>query len=221
MKKNYWSKYYSKSKKELSFPAEGVIRIFKGTFPKLRIKFKKKHKILDVGFGDGRHLNFLKHLGLKVYGVEVAQNIIDKLKEKNSNLYYGFASNLPFRNDYFNLLLSWNSCYYMGKNKNNLDFNKVILEFKRVLKQNGYLILSVPTQKNFIFKKSVKINSKYRKVSSDYFGLRNGEIMRCYNYKSELRNDFQKYFKNFCFSTIDIDCFGLAYHWIVMVAQKK
>ena len=73
MNKNYWSKYYLNSKKEISFPAEAVIRIFRGTFPKLRIKFKKKQKILDVGFGDGRHLNFFKHLILLILMVHRIQ----------------------------------------------------------------------------------------------------------------------------------------------------
>ena len=66
-RKNYepkkkWAKIFIK-KKNISYPAEGVIRIFKGSFPKLKLNFKKTNKILDLGFVDGRHLMFLKKLG--------------------------------------------------------------------------------------------------------------------------------------------------------------
>ena len=66
MNKNYYSDYWLKNKnKQISFPAEAVIRIFKGKFPKLKFQFKKKQKILDVGFGDGRHIYFFKNLPIK------------------------------------------------------------------------------------------------------------------------------------------------------------
>ena len=66
-RKNYepqkkWGKLFSK-RNNISYPAEGVIRIFKGSFPKLKLNFKKNNKILDLGFGDGRHLMFFKKLG--------------------------------------------------------------------------------------------------------------------------------------------------------------
>ena len=64
--KNYWSTHYKKNK-NIAYPAEAVIRIFKGTFPNLKFKHKINSKILDIGFGDGRHLFFFKNLDLDVY----------------------------------------------------------------------------------------------------------------------------------------------------------
>ena len=69
--KKKWTKLFNKLIIFLS--AEGVIRIFKGGFPKLKLKYKKNNKILDLGFGDGRHLMFLKKLGLNVLELRFLQ----------------------------------------------------------------------------------------------------------------------------------------------------
>lgn len=225
MNKNYYNDYRIKNKnREISYPAEAVIRIFKGKFPKLRFKFKKKQKILDVGFGDGRHLLFFKNLGLKVYGTEISENInsIVKKKLKIKNLKVGVAQELPYKNNFFDILLGWNSIYYMGQLNYAPNFQNTPRELSRVIKKNGYIIISVPTDKCFIFNNSKKIiNKKYRIIKKDFFKLRNGETMRCFSSEKEVKFEFKKCFKKFSFSKIKIGCFGLNYEWIVMTAQKK
>jgi ubiquinone/menaquinone biosynthesis C-methylase UbiE len=232
LKRNYHTLFYKKEiKHEIAYPAESVIRIFKGNFPKLNFKFKKKQKILDVGFGDGRHLVFFKKLGLKVYGTEVTKDIIKitKKKLKIKNLAVGTSLSLPYKDSFFDILITWNSCYYMGYRNFNANFKKVPKELSRVLKKNAYIIISVPTLKCFIFNKSSyppkffykKLIKNYRIIKNDYFKYRNGEVMRCFLNKKDLKKEFTKYFKNLSFSSIKIDCFGLNYDWIVMVGQKK
>ena len=50
--------------------------------------------------------------------------------------------------------------------------------------------------------------------------MRNGEIMRKFNNEKEIKNDFSKYFKKFNFSSIEIEWFGLNYHFHIFVAEK-
>ena len=45
--------------------------------------------------------------------------------------------------------------------------------------------------------------------------------MRKFNNEKEIRNDFSKYFKKFNFSSIEIEWFGLNYHFHIFVAEKK
>lgn len=220
---NDYIKYFKKIK-TTAYPAEAIIRIFKGKYPKLDLKYKKKNKILDIGFGDGRHLFFFKSLGLDVYGVDIHKDIIENIKTKNMNfkLKIGSADYLPFKNNFFNIIVAWNSCYYMGKNKDNLNFCNVVKEIAKKIKKNGSLICSVPTKENFIFKDSEVIKKNYRLIKNDFFSqLRNGEIMRCFSSYLDIKNEFGIHFKNFQFSKISIDCFGLAYEWLIFVAQKK
>ena len=218
-----WSVLYSKTN-STAYPAEGVIRIFKGKFPNLNLKIKKNEKILDTGFGDGRHFTLFKDLGLKVYGCEISNKIISIAKKKfkflKRNLKVGFNDNLNYKSNFFNYLLSWNSCYYMNP-KNPFNFNKHVEEFSRVLKPNGILIISIPKKSCFIYKDSKIIKKGYRIIKNDYFKLREGQIMRCFQNKYEIENNLKNYFKNFVHSSIEIDWFGLNYHWHILIAKKK
>ena len=221
MTKNSWTSYYLKKKTQLSYPAEAVIRIFNGKYPNLNFQYKKNDKILDIGFGDGRHLFFFKSINLDVYGIEISKLILKKIKTKKFNLKKGNCHNIPFNNYFFDIIFAWNSCYYMGKNKKNFDLKKNIFEMHSKLKRNGFIILSFPTKNCFIFSKSISIKKKYRIIKNDYFKMRNGEIMRFFKNKKEIKDEFKSLFLNFSFKTISIDCFGIKYNWIVMIAQKK
>ncbi|MCX6984812.1 MAG: methyltransferase domain-containing protein, partial [Lentisphaerae bacterium] len=66
----------------LSFPSEYVIRILKGTYPRLNLDKNayKDGKLCDIGCGDGRNLLLAKTCGFDIYGVEISQEIVDKIK---------------------------------------------------------------------------------------------------------------------------------------------
>ena len=130
----------------------------------------------------------------------------------------GNNSNIPYGKSFFDFLLSWNSCYYMD---GDLAFEKVVKEFARVLKKDGYLILSIPKKTCFIYKNSKKVKKGYRMIMDDPFKVRNGQIMRYFKNENEIKYSFSKYFKNFIFASIEDDCFGLNYHWHLLVCRKK
>lgn len=219
-----WSKYLST--KEMSFPSEYVIRIFKGSYPRLNLdknSFMGK-KICDVGCGDGRNLVLLHQCGFKTYGTEIKEEIVNKTKLNLkklgilSEIRIGTTEDIAFENNFFDYLLSWNSCYYMGKN---MDFSKHVREFSRILKKNGYLIMSIPKKSCFIYHGSRKIADGYRIIRNDPFGVRNGEIFRIFNDENEITKTFSKHFKNFIFGSIIDDCFGYDYHWHIVVCQRR
>lgn len=223
--KDNWSKTFSGS--DMAWPAEYVIRIFKGKYPKL--DFKKENfdskKILDIGCGDGRNLAFLNQCGFNLYGMEITSEIVDKAKTnlekagiKHVGLKVGTNDNIPYEKEYFDYLLSWNQCYYMG---NIEDFNMYIEEFNRVLKKEGYMILSIPKKSCFIYKGCKIIREGYALIQNDPFGVRNGEILKIFENEKEIEDHFSKYFKNFVFGSINDDCFGFDYHWHLVVCQKK
>lgn len=220
-----WVRHFSKAGK-ISFPSEGIIRIFLGNYPKLRFKYKKKQKILDLGYGDGRHLLFLKKQNLTVYGVEISEKIneitrklLKKNKVNNLILKKGNNEKIPFDKEYFDHLVSWNSCYYMQNHNSN--FEDHVKEMARVLKKSGYIILSIPKFNCFIFDKAKIIRKKYVVIKNDYFKGRNGQIMRRFKNVNEIKLDFSKYFKDFIISEIDMEWFGLKYSWHVVIAKKK
>jgi SAM-dependent methyltransferase len=222
--KNQWSRHFGNT--EMAWPSEYVIRIFKGRYPRLNLKSDtcEGKKICDVGCGDGRNLVLLKKLGFDVHGIEITEEIIERASNnlKNAGIYgftlkVGVNDKIPYGDDSFDYLLSWNSCYYMG---DNTDFNDYVREFARVIKRNGFLILSVPKCSCFIFRDSEQVREGYRIIKNDPFEVRNGEIMRIFKNEDEIKDVFSSHFKDFIFGSIQDDCFGLDYHWHLVVCRK-
>ena len=221
-----WDQIYS-SNNEISYPAEGVIRIFKGTAPDLAMPRETGNSILDVGAGDGRHIPFLTGLGYEVSATEITDSICDVLNLRMQSLSVhscikkGHAGKLPFNDSTFDRLLTWNSCYYMSHA--GLDFTAHVVEMARVICPGGWIIASIPKKTSFIFKNSVPAsNVGYRTINDDYFdGSRNGEIMRCFEDRVDLVSTFSPNFTDFCHADIDMSWFGLDYHWHVFCARKK
>lgn len=220
-----WAGIYKKE--DLYYPAEGVIRILKGRFPDLDMRFLEKGtKILDLGAGDGRHFPLFNQLGFDIYGLEITKEIVDEINNKISGLgidclvKVGVASNIPFDDGFFDVLLTWNSCYYMEHRNTNFDLH--VSEMARTIKKDGYIICSVPKFNSFIFDNSEEYSTPgYKIIHDDFFGLREGQLMRCFSSRSELEDSFSEYFSDFRHADLDMDWFGLSYKWHVFVAKRK
>ena len=214
------------NKKNIAYPAEYVIRIFKGDYPKLKLSknsFLKK-KICDISCGDGRNLAFLNACGFDIYGTEISQTIVNNTKKNllkfniKPVLKVGNNSTINFKDNFFDYLLSWNAIYYMGET---LDFNSHVNEHARVLKKNGYLVMSIPKLSFPYFKGTKKLNSEYCIIKNDPLKIRNGHILRYFKNQSEIKKAFSKKFKNFIFGSVEDDCFGYNYDWYLVICQKK
>ena len=222
-----WKSLYNENN-DVAFPAEGVIRIFKGKFPNLLMPSDHEGlSILDLGCGDGRHLPFLNGLGYTVSATEISEIISVTIQKKMLSLGIevdvasGHAGNIPFKSGAFDRLLTWNSCYYMSSGSG--QFEDHVAEMARVLKSDGWIIASIPKKTSFIFKNTTPgKRDGYRTIEDDYFqGLRNGEVMRCMEDVSDLETSFGPYFQNFCHADLDMEWFGLRYHWHVFCAQRR
>jgi hypothetical protein len=91
-----------------------------------------------------------------------------------------------------------------------------------VIKKDGWIICSIPKKTCFIYKDSRSAEvTGFRVLAKDPWGTREGEIMKCYDSRNEIESEFGELFGDFCHADIDMDWFGLAYHWHVFVAKKK
>jgi SAM-dependent methyltransferase len=217
-----YEKYYLKKRREKLYPTEFVVRIFKGNYPNFKLskqkKFEKK-KILDLSFGDGRNLLFLKNLGFEVHGTEISKKIIGNFKEKKKIKFkVGKNCNIPYMNNFFDYILSWNSCYYLDKDTEILDNIK---EISRILKKNGFFIGTIPLLSTYYFLNSKKIKKYKFQIRNDYLNIRNNSYLAGLNNKKELKKIIVKYFKNIKVAHSFNDYFGIKEDLLVFCCQKK
>jgi arsenite methyltransferase len=110
------------------------------------VKLKPNMKALDIGCGNGFPLFELAgRLGKdsKVYGIDSYDKAIEEVKEKisvfnqtNAEAIFCVAEELPFENDYFDLIVSNNGI----NNVQNLD--KTISECYRTIKPGGQFVFT-------------------------------------------------------------------------------
>ncbi|NUM50705.1 MAG: class I SAM-dependent methyltransferase [Flavobacteriales bacterium] len=119
---------------------------------------KGNEVVLDIACGTGFGSYLLsKATKSEVIGGDLSHEAIGlcNSKWKNSNLYFQNidGANLSFADNYFDVVVSFETIEHTA------EFNKMISEFKRVLKPNGFVFLSTP---NFI------VNSPTGRVTNPF-----------------------------------------------------
>lgn len=103
--------------------------------------------VLDAACGEGYGTNMLSEYALKVYGLDIDEETIEHAKEKytKANIEYqqGSIEELPFPNDYFDVVASFETIEHVNEEIQ----AKFLKEIKRVLKADGTLIMSTPNKK--------------------------------------------------------------------------
>jgi len=98
----------------------------------------KNRKILSIGAGTGEELQLLKNFG-EVYVIDIEKNALDLIPD---NLYKEKrvcdACNNPYKDNFFDLVVAFDVFEHIG------DDEKACSEVRRVIKNKGLLILTVP-----------------------------------------------------------------------------
>ena len=101
-------------------------------------KLGSNSKILDIGCGKGYLLYDLKKLipDCEIFGIDISRYAINNCKKEISkNLTIGSSCELPWGNNYFDLVISINTLH----NLYCFELEKSLLEIERVGKQNKYI----------------------------------------------------------------------------------
>ena len=101
-------------------------------------KLPENPKILDVGCGKGFLLyDFLKiRPDAEIYGIDISSYAIENSKkEVKENLIHGNSNNLPWEDNYFDLVISINTLHCLHC----YDLEESLKEMERVGKKNKYL----------------------------------------------------------------------------------
>ncbi|MCX8193917.1 MAG: class I SAM-dependent methyltransferase [Candidatus Pacearchaeota archaeon] len=102
-------------------------------------------KILDIGCGNGKHMILAAKSGIDAYGIDISPIAI-KLAKKSAankkvkvNFKVGNALSMKFPKNYFDAIIDFSCFTHISKPYWNKYFKQVL----RVLKPEGYYLLSV------------------------------------------------------------------------------
>ncbi|MCX7997677.1 MAG: class I SAM-dependent methyltransferase [Leptospiraceae bacterium] len=125
-----WNEHYTKEKSRLIYPDENLVRIL--------AKLPHEGKALDFGAGSGRHSFLLKSLGFQVTALDYAKNSLQMIQEFDKDIHVVHAESppYPFIENEFSVIVSWGVLHY----NTDEEIIKILQEYKRILKENGYLI---------------------------------------------------------------------------------
>lgn len=94
--------------------------------------------VLDNGCGGGSFF-YEKHLGKKIYGIDIR-----KVPNYQTNFRIANSTNLPFGEDYLDCVVFSGVIQYIK------DYNKALLEIKRVLKNKGRFVFATLNKKSLL-----------------------------------------------------------------------
>jgi len=131
-------------------------------------------KGLEVGVGTGR---FAKPLGIDT-GIDPSKNMLKIAKLRGIKTFQGYGENLPFEDCSFDfVLLAFTLCFVDNP-------KKVIAEAKRVLKDNGRIIIGIIDKNSKIGKiyEEKKEKSKFYRIAKFYSTEEIIELLKEHNF---------------------------------------
>jgi ubiquinone/menaquinone biosynthesis C-methylase UbiE len=98
----------------------------------------QKAKILDVGCGTGAVMEHLLENNNEVCGVDMNDVALEFCRQKGLDVKKGLADNMPFQDDYFDIVLALDVLEHLDHPE------AAVVEVKRILKKGGLFIVTVP-----------------------------------------------------------------------------
>lgn len=147
--------------------------------------------ILDCGAGGSNPpLSLFHEFGYRTYGIEISKIQLEKANmfcvEHNMelNITYGDMKKIPFNNEFFSFLFSYNTSVHMRKE----EFSLALSDFYRVLKNGGLCYVNFLSEECASYGKGILVGEGEFIQTED-----NEEVFYCH-YKDK---EVEQYFKNF------------------------
>lgn len=179
------------------WPSETLIRLFKGRFiSELDRDFRGK-SVLDVGCGDGNNLLLYASLGLKIFATEISNEVCQLVSDRMNSIGYsadirvGENSTLPFADNSFDYLVSWNTIHYEPTAER---MSQAIREYARVLKPGGRFFISTTGRDHLILEGARSVGPNQYQIAIDDF--RRGQTFFYFDDPSDILYYFEPHFRD-------------------------
>ncbi len=222
---NAYSAFYHERNPRCVYPVEFVVRAFLGDYPRRKKNtspYNGKY-VLDMGFGDGRNMPLLYNLGMRVFGVEISQDICDLTQARMLSLgisvetRVGSNKAIPFNDAFFDTVLACHACYYVdpvSRFKDNID------EIARVLKPGGTFVFSAPIGTSYIMRGAKDTGDGHMEIANDPYQIRNGSILKKFDSAADIETALSPMFETFSIGSCRNDFWGIEEHvWIVVCTR--
>jgi len=128
--KEYNEEYY----KERYYPKHHIIK-----YIKFLLKQKENIRWLDVGCGQGYLVRECLKEGIDCYGIDISEYAVKNAVVKDK-VVYGSITDIPFEDNSFDVISAFDVIEHIHPK----DTEKAFSEIYRVLKKDGFLILTMP-----------------------------------------------------------------------------
>lgn len=179
---------------KLNYPAESLVLLFSNRYVPVPLP---PARVMDHGFGHGNNLLFASSKEYECAGCEISENLVKEV----SKLFRGFGKDaelrlvkgldIPFEDDRFDIVLSWDVIHYNGTRE---AVSHVIAELYRVLRPGGVLLLSTVNPESSIFDRMEHLGGgTYKIVEKSPYDNRRGLTFFVF----DSQEDFSKIFSMF------------------------
>ncbi len=217
---------YKKKQQQHIYPTEWIVRTLLGSYPELKLDKNAYDgaKMLDVGFGDGRNFPLLNNCGFDIHGVETNAEIIETVSSRMAamqipvQLKTGSNAQLPYQDNTFDFILASFSWYYLERGTR---FEDNLRSYCRVLKPGGWVIATLAAEDTFIFKNGIEKGAGHIEITNDVFGMRNGEVLKCFYTKEDVLQTMTPVFDNIGIGYSSNDYYGLPISYFMFTGQYR
>ncbi|MBB6611873.1 class I SAM-dependent methyltransferase [Pontibacter sp. Tf4] len=140
----------------------------------LKGRIQKGMKLLDAGCGNGRNVYYLMQAGVKVYGADVSETAIEKVKQlarelaptlPARNYLVADLENLPFENAAFDVVICSAVLHFARSEEH---FKTIVSELWRVLKPGGMLFCRFST--------TIGLEGKLQHLEGRFYRMAHGPV---------------------------------------------